>query len=172
MCNNGIWVRRRYCKQIPPPITACATKPTSLSSLSSKWQAKIRKGGDFTNSAFVEVEGYDQVLGAIKERVFETKNVGGIEELGVMAHIVSLRETWKVDEKFTVAIDSTDFGHVIGEVELEVECTKNDVADGETLREMDEEIETFMKKYAWAFPVDLKVVGKLSAYFHWIKQRK
>jgi thiamine-triphosphatase len=191
LSNHGIWVRRRWCKELPPTISttkACrntyatgmktcamtnAAKLTAGSTSSSKWQAKIRKGGDRTNSAFVEVEGYETVLTTIRNQIFELRYLGTIPELGVLAHIVSDREMWIVDNKFTVVIDSTNFDHIVGEVELEVNLnSKDSVEEAQTLKKMDAGIEAFMEEYAWAFPTEDKVVGKLTVYFEWLKNKQ
>lgn len=96
------------------------------------------------------------------------------------ARFVSYRDKFLVDDKFTVILDKTDFGHVVGEVELEKEVTVTVAGGGAIKKEeeqqvdgmavsqviagMDREIDKFMKRYEWAFPPG-KPVGKLSAYF-------
>jgi thiamine-triphosphatase len=170
LCGQGTYARLRHWRPSPRTINSFDQLPVTF------WQAKIRRAGNYTNSAFVEVEGHEEVLAAIKERVPRLQDIANVNELPVMAHIVSQREIWEVDHKFTVAIDSTDFGHIIGEVELEVQDLeigdKNDQAESLKLQKMDEEIAAFMKRYFWAFPVDGKVVGKLSAYFKWVGRRE
>lgn len=136
------------------------------------WQAKMRKGGDSINSSFEEVHDYDTVLNLLQTKFPPLKDVEEIEELDVLASIKCYRETWKMDEKFSVIIDTTDFGHVVVEVELEigVETTAQDekTDEAETIKNMDAEIKTFMQKQAWAFPTQGRVMGKLSAYFEWL----
>jgi thiamine-triphosphatase len=169
LSGHGIYARLRHWRPPHWTINSLDQFPVTV------WQAKIRRAGNYTNSAFMEVEGHEEVLAAIKERVPSFQDIAHVNELPVMAHIVSQRETWKVDNKFTVAIDSTDFGHVVGEVELEVqdlEIGSNEQAESLKLRKMDEEIAAFMSSYIWAFPVDGKVVGKLSAYFKWAGRRE
>jgi thiamine-triphosphatase len=91
----------------------------------------------------------------------------GLQQL---ARFTTFREMWKVNDKFEVVLDTTDFGHSVGEVELQktIEIDDDDessVARGKAITaDMDRQIEGFMKKYSWAFSTD-KPVGKLSAYF-------
>ncbi|KAA6412911.1 MAG: hypothetical protein FRX48_03904 [Lasallia pustulata] len=64
------------------------------------------------------------------------------------------RHTFIADEKFTVVLDSTDFGHSVGEVELLAEDADKAHAD----------IDAFLDRYAWFFNRS-KPKGKLTAYF-------
>lgn len=137
----------------------------------------MRKGGDRINSSFEEVHDYDTILNFLQTKFPHLKDVEKIEELDVLAHIKCCRETWKMDEKFSVVIDTTAFGHVVGEVELEVEANNEtgglesgdrDRGEAETIKNMDVEIKTFMQKHTWAFPIEGRVMGKLSAYFEWL----
>lgn len=165
LSNAGVWLRRR----------------------GDKWEAKIRVGGDFTNSAFEEITDVSDIsamLGKLVPGAALDPNkglMGGrIEEV---AKLVSQRKKFLVDEKFTVVLDETDFGHVVGEVELEREVSvtggEEDVTEAkgkiqdraQVIAEMDQEIDNFMKHYAWAFPPG-KPVGKLSAYFALKKERQ
>lgn len=91
-----------------------------------------------------------------------------------MAHFITFREAWKVDGKFNVVFDTTDFGHSVGEVELEepIVLYLGEAADRDETRisamrhavamEADAKIKEFMAHYSWAFPPG-KPVGKLSA---------
>ncbi|KAI9824973.1 MAG: hypothetical protein M1826_007225 [Phylliscum demangeonii] len=87
---------------------------------------------------------------------------------------------------FEIVLDTTDFGHVVGEIELVRMLERG--ADGEedeqeegeegeeeeslvarrhvALRQMNARLDAFMERHAWAFPPG-KPVGKLSAYFEW-----
>lgn len=163
LCKAGVWLRRR----------------------GDKWEAKIRVGGDFTNSAFEEVTNVKDISAMLARLVpgaaldpHDGLMGGRIEEV---AMLVSERNKFLVDEKFTVVLDKTDFGHVVGEVELERAVSaageKDDAGDqsehrkrAQMIAEMDQEIDEFMKQYVWAFPPG-RPVGKLSAYFA-LKQRQ
>lgn len=202
LCDNGIWVRQR--KQSLPKIDKTSFGDEKIcgsggiETLTEKrevsWQAKIRKGGDRVNSSFAEVHDYDSILDLLRCRFPSLADLKRIEDLGVLARITCLREMWRVDGKFNVVIDETDFGHVVGEVELEVEFDTGGMGSGNgneewrgglsglvggdrsgrneeaaLLKNMDTEIETFMRMYESAFPVEGRVVGKLTAYFEWLK---
>jgi thiamine-triphosphatase len=151
LSSHGIWVRQR----------------------NNTWQAKIRRGGDYINSQFEEVSGWeacrDVVANVFQSSSEDAKDTFG---LGPIARIRTERHEWEMNNKFQVVVDTTDFGHSVGEVELSRNIET--VMDGEdgfvvrdgTMARLNEEIEEFMKTYAWAFP-EGKVIGKLSAYFEW-----
>lgn len=63
-------------------------------------------------------------------------------------------------------LDTTDFGHSVGEVELQRIIGAQDSKDQNVASVMDAQIVAFMQYYAWAFPKG-DAVGKLSAYFTW-----
>lgn len=164
----GVWIRRRekfecgvrrfegYKRRDPREVS---------------WEAKVRVGGDFINSAFREVTDVHEIselLGRIvagsELDVHHGPRGGRVRE---MARFITDRTGYIVDEKFTVVIDVTDFGHTVGEVELERDAAKAS-CEGEdktlAIAAMDEDIDEFMRRFAWAFPAG-KPVGKLSAYF-------
>ncbi|TID18251.1 hypothetical protein E6O75_ATG06327 [Venturia nashicola] len=205
LCENGIWVRRRGESPININIDGEETLRKTIIGMAGEmedmkisWQAKVRKSGDRINSSFAEIHDSNEILRLLRSRFSSLANLERIEELDVLARIKCVRQMWRVDGKFNVVIDTTDFGHVVGEVELEVDTEKQEIGDGDgdggvgvsaaegfigaegsdrngeaqLLKNMDVEIETFMRKYLWAFPVGGKVVGKLSAYFKWLEADK
>ncbi|KFY03039.1 hypothetical protein V490_00333 [Pseudogymnoascus sp. VKM F-3557] len=132
------------------------------------WEAKIRSGGDFINSAFAEINGNNAVKEIIMHNLRGFANGADIEEiLKPCAKFATDRESWMIDGKFKVDVDKTDFGHTVGEVEL-TKTLKYVNKEEEKLKElkeqMDQEIKLFMQFYPQAFPVG-RPVGKLSAYF-------
>ncbi|KAI1950802.1 hypothetical protein LOZ53_000868 [Ophidiomyces ophidiicola] len=150
---NGIWVRRR----------------------DGRWQAKVRpdpKHSSFTNSQFEELTKPSEIAQMLRTRL----NIDAVpsmeQDFGLvqMARFTTYREMWKANKKFGIVVDQTDFGHVVGEVELEQEIQVDDNDETSLARrqsaivQMDEEIRIFMERYQWAFPLG-KPVGKLSAYF-------
>ncbi len=156
----GTWVRRR----------------------NGAWGAKIRRGGDYTNSRFEEVHGeavwaqVGAVLGEVSgEAPEEGEGVsnGGPNTFGLLttADFVTHRQTWVADDEFRIVLDTMDFGHAVGEVELQqtVLVPADDAAAAERLKqavmqEMDGQIVAFMRRYAWAFAAGTPA-GKLTAYF-------
>jgi thiamine-triphosphatase len=138
------------------------------------WEAKIRTGGDFINSAFTEIDGNNAVKEVIKQNLAVSADRLSIEEiLEPCAEFVTERESWMIDGRFKVDVDTTDFGHVVGEVELTRTLQYANGEHGEEEEEeekelkvkMDQEIKAFMQSYPQAFPAG-RPLGKLSAYFH------
>ncbi|KAE8381555.1 CYTH-like domain-containing protein [Aspergillus bertholletiae] len=146
LCSKGVWIRQR----------------------DGHWQAKIRRGGDYINSKFEELSAPDRIADYLEElmgvRNSATANFG----LTQMAAFTTTRESWKADQDFTVVQDVTDFGHTVGEVELECQLGHEGNSDSDSrtsqLAEMDARIATFMKRYSWAFAGGIPK-GKLTAYF-------
>ena len=147
LSSRGIWVRRR----------------------SDTWQAKVRRGGDFKNSRFQELSGIDDVSEVVLDHVPEAYvSIGRIRGLEEIARFITFRESWRVNDRFTVVIDEADFGHTVGEVELMHSMESAEGATGlngiSASEKLDVEIREFMRVHEWAFPTgDLS--GKLSAYF-------
>lgn len=54
-----------------------------------------------------------------------------------------------------MVLDTTDFGHRVGEVEMMAEDADNAHAN----------IDAFLKEYAWFFDTTTQPKGKLTAYF-------
>lgn len=167
LCREGIWLRQR----------------------NGTWQANVRQNNTWktkksesvdirANTQFEEITTKKDILRTIcstfsdkdSKDIDLTSNTFGLEQ---MARFTTFREMWKVDEKFEMVLDTADFGHSVGEVELQ-ETIEVDDGDGDavsTMRkqrrsmEMDSQIEAFMKRYPWAFFPSEKPMGKLSAYF-------
>ncbi|KAH6648118.1 CYTH-like domain-containing protein [Truncatella angustata] len=136
------------------------------------WEAKIRTGGNFINSAFREIGGDKAVTEVVQKSLTVTADGAGIEKLlEPCAEFITDRESWIIDGKFRVDVDTTDFGHTVGEVELTEVLQSASGEQGEeqeeekNLREkMNQEIKAFMQTYPPAFPTG-RPIGKLSAYF-------
>ncbi|SPQ23846.1 aea923be-eb16-4998-bfb9-11f02ef90806 [Thermothielavioides terrestris] len=86
-------------------------------------------------------EGGEKVVGVEEEVV---RDFG----LGKLAEFVTTREAWLVDGEFKVVRDRMDFGHEVGEVELQVEV-EGGIGEGEKavlMEEMDRRIVAFMRR--------------------------
>ncbi|KAL7930789.1 CYTH-like domain-containing protein [Trichoderma chlorosporum] len=149
LSSNGAWIRKR----------------------DGQWEAKIGKGGSYTNSRFEELNDVSDISTYIKRTTGiddqEARNFG----LDPIASFSTTRETWIADGEFNVVLDTMDFGHQVGEVELQKALTGEPTEEQkqEEIQLMDERVVDFMKKYAWAFsPGQPK--GKLTAYFE--RQRR
>lgn len=177
---QDIWLRARI------SYRECNDKPRT------SWQAKIRRGGTYTNSAFEEVEGSQAVQHVVQQFISDVKIpmesvldkmkldkdiVGGARStasssilgLDTVARFVTHRQRWRLDNDFEVCVDETDFGHVVGEVELVQELEHHNQKELEIQREeakgrLEANIQNFLDKYAWAFPKQ-EAVGKLASYF-------
>ncbi|KAK2745267.1 hypothetical protein FQN57_003962 [Myotisia sp. PD_48] len=153
---SGIWVRRR----------------------NGRWQAKIQTDHEnttFANTRFEELSEPSEILQAIRKVQHQVKYLPTTNHssdvkgsgLDMLARFTTFRDTWRVNDKFEVVLDRTDFKHFVGEVELletiEVDDERALVQRRDKTAAMDQDIETFMNTYQWAFP-RANVVGKLSAY--------
>jgi len=130
LSKQSVYVRRRrYIDHLRPAA--------------ENWEAKIRISGNFTRSAFQELQGFDAVARLVRERFPNhhhqnhqhalTPTISEIEEgearlgfdmLEVLAQFVTRRRQWLIIDRFCVVIDEADFGHVVGEVELTQESAR------------------------------------------------
>ena len=85
----------------------------------------------------------------LPDRAIQEKSLG----LDILAQFITTRQCYVADDRFSLMLDETNFGHSVGEVELEVEDS--------SLAHRD--IDAFLKKYSW-FCCGGPVEGKLSAY--------
>ncbi|KAI1609321.1 CYTH-like domain-containing protein [Exophiala viscosa] len=155
--NAGVWLRRR----------------------NKRWEAKLKVGGDYKYSQFQEVKGKTAIDAAIAKHLQGLISRTGPRHLDLplflgacriepVADIETMRDSWTADDEYTIVIDTTDFGHTVGEVELEhnhPELVQED-AKNDMLKQMDQKIAVFMQRYAWAFPSG-QCKGKLTAFFEW-----
>ncbi|KAK1238411.1 hypothetical protein MKX07_006557 [Trichoderma sp. CBMAI-0711] len=135
------------------------------------WEAKLKKGGSFLNSRFEELSSIEAISAYIRHHTgineSESRNFG----LEPIAVFTTTRNTWIADDEFRIVLDKMDFGHEVGEVELQktlLGVDGNEPTEQQKQAEMqlmDERIVDFMKTYAWAFT--LGATGKVTAYFEW-----
>ena len=135
------------------------------------WEAKVRGGGDYTNSMFEELTGTEPVrrcvMDAIGKKNCEKDHFG----LNPIATLSTDRQSWIADNEFKIVLDTMNFGHSVGEVELQEEVQFTATEDStieqqkrDKMKEMDKKIEVFMDRYSWAFRLGIPK-GKLTAYF-------
>ncbi|KAH7119871.1 hypothetical protein B0J11DRAFT_551941 [Dendryphion nanum] len=128
---------------------------SSLLSSASIW------GGNFINSSFEELSDFQN----ISRCIYEVTEVGSIEQdhfgLDRIVTLSTLRKAWLADGKFKIVLDTVDFGHTIGLVELDSSIEQQKQT---TMSTMDERIGRFMERYSWDF-CSGKPNGKLTAYF-------
>jgi thiamine-triphosphatase len=149
LINAGIWVRRR----------------------NGSWEAKVKRGGDFTNSMFEERAGPDLVQRCVQDVTGKEVSEKDFFGLDAIATLSTVRRSWIADGEFKIVFDTMNFGHTVGEVELEEDFHCSAAANAskehqirEKMTEMDKRIGVFMNKYHWAFRPGVPK-GKLMAYF-------
>ncbi|OAP62771.1 hypothetical protein AYL99_01998 [Fonsecaea erecta] len=131
----------------------------------AKWQMKIRRGGTYINSQFEEIEDPDVISAQVKSLTGLDWGMSKTFGLSYFASFTTCRQTWIADKEYNIVLDRTDFGHTVGEVELETETTVQDEDEARKLMlEMDNKLVEFLRHYHWAFSSDTPT-GKLSAYF-------
>ena len=136
------------------------------------WEAKVKRGGDFTNSMFEELSGPDLVRRCVQDvtgkEPSSEKDFFGLNPIAILS---TVRQSWIADGEFKIVFDAMSFGHTVGEVELQEDFHPSATANAlkeqeirEKMTEMDKRIEAFMNRYHWAFRPGVPK-GKLTAYF-------
>jgi hypothetical protein len=178
LARAGLWLRRRngvwgakMRRALPPTAAAAQQDP-------------------FARTTFEET-GDPQRIRELVQRAMGGGDIGtgfgtesGIPGFGLRetAQIVTARQAVRADGKFDVVFDACEFyrgasvgRHDVGEVEVEVEVTVRS-GGAEAAARAHAEIGAFMDFYAWLFrakvAVGKPVVGKLSAYFAWVKEQE
>lgn len=149
LSSNGIWLRQR----------------------DGLWQAKIRQGGNISNSKFEEITDLDEIARHVRALTGVKGNQNDFFGLEKLAAITTFRRSWLADDEFSIVLDRTDFGHTVGEVELQdsiqfearSQCAISGLKDAK-MNEMDNKIIHFMNCYSWAFGKE-SPKGKLTAFF-------
>jgi thiamine-triphosphatase len=149
LSSAGVWVRQR----------------------NGAWQGKVKRGGNFTNSRFEELSHPHQISECLKDITGVVSTEQDLFGLKRIAALSTTRKAWRADDEFTIVLDTTDFGHTVGEVELQQELSLEETRGAcieeqkqRIMQEMDERIAGFMEHYSWAFLSGLPI-GKLTAYF-------
>lgn len=153
LSNAGLWLRKRHLHR---DSSHPKTPPSPPRGPTPEWEAKQRKhGGSFLRSTFSETKDRSQILELVRTHIPDA-SLGFHNDFGLdaMAAFETHRLTFRADDKFTVVLDVTDFGHGVGEVELMAEDAGKAHA----------EIDAFFEEYAWFFDTS-KPKGKLTAYF-------
>jgi len=149
LISAGIWVRQR----------------------NGFWEAKVKRGGDYTNSMFEELIGTEPVRRCVMDVIGKEDCEKDHFGLDAIATLSTVRQSWIADNEFKIVLDNMNFGHTVGEVELQEEFQSTATATPsieqqkrEKMKEMDKRIEMFMDRYSWAFRLGVPK-GKLVAYF-------
>ncbi|KAI0838124.1 hypothetical protein F5Y06DRAFT_296666 [Hypoxylon sp. FL0890] len=183
----GLWVRQRTVSILPlNPDLATASDEDK-----GEWNAKLRLGGYYRNSQFVE---YDGKIKVSEEVLRITNSKVELEDLQVVSDLQTRRIEWEVmrladgtapPAKMTIivdevteagknVVDESSFNHTVGEVELFQEVVTDDKDDGEHEAYRKEiavqrmrELEEFMLASPDLFCINPSPIGKLSAYETW-----
>jgi thiamine-triphosphatase len=133
LANKGIWLRKR----------------------DQSWEAKINIRNSFVKAAYDEITSIPEIRGIVSKYVPCASTFCENQDFGLQAFcdFTTYRSTYVADKKFNVVLDTTDFGHVVGEVEM----MASDVDKAE--RDIDE----FFARYSWFFQGG-KPKGKIAAY--------
>lgn len=139
LCKNGLWVRKRQ---------PCGSV--------FKWEAKqLQTGSSFLRSTYEESEDPHQIQNMVGAHFPACPGPNHNFGLDVLCHFQTHRHSFLAENRFTVVLDATDFGHRVGEVEVMAED-----ADRAHFN-----IDAFLKEYAWFFDKTTEPKGKLTAYF-------
>lgn len=152
--DRGVWLRRR----------------------DNDWEMKVRTGGDLLNSSFQEITCPDEINQALRKYcihpIFSTSSSirvpskQGLSTLTPFARFTTTREAWTAQsdsgETVQLVVDTADFGHKVGEVEIAWDGVDPAVQEASRLK-MDQIIAAFMARHQWAFP-EGECKGKLTAY--------
>ncbi|KAF2766501.1 hypothetical protein EJ03DRAFT_176745 [Teratosphaeria nubilosa] len=187
LVGKDLWLRRRTEEVVAPQNYG---KISPLEVAGEEWEAKVRLGGNYTDSQFEEVKGKEaviDVLGKLAPGV-------SLDELAPFADLLTERQAWSVSNypigdmsivldsvtqvsDKTPSSDTSAFCHGVGEVELMAEVVGggNEAkhmgrkkAQAEVLRaRLDEFIEANAELFPAKYGGGGKVAGKLSAYLEW-----
>ncbi|KAF3933690.1 Thiamine-triphosphatase [Dactylella cylindrospora] len=140
---NGIWELKQFHRGIR------SSEPTVCQQFSGRRDVKTALRGLGINVPIRR----SQVSGPNADLIFETFG------LMPLMQFATARRLYRVDERFSVVLDTTDFGHSVGEVGFAARNEDEERSDGE--------IEEFMRRYEWFFGEGSGkgVKGKRGAYW-------
>lgn len=115
----------------------------------SHWESKIRQAGNYDQSQFKEVRDHEMIRQQVASLTGISKPASVAFGLQQIVDIATFRESWLADDRFKIVLDQTDFGHTVGEVELEVHIKTDDAHKSKEICEkLDQDIIEFMHKYS------------------------
>jgi thiamine-triphosphatase len=133
LASKGIWIRKR----------------------DQSWEAKINLRNSFVKAAYDEVSSIPEIRSLVSKHVPGPGSTDEQANFGLQAFcdFTTYRSNYVADKEFNVVLDTTDFGHAVGEVEI----MASDVEKAE--RDIDE----FFARYPWFFQRG-SPKGKIAAY--------
>ena len=120
---------------------------------------------------FEELSGPDLVRRCVQDVTRKEAREKDFFGLDAIATLSTVRQSWIADGEFKIVFDAMNFGHTVGEVELQEDFHFSETANAskehqmrEKVTDMDKRIGVFMDRYCWAFRPGVPK-GKLMAYF-------
>ena len=164
LTSNDIWLRQRDDKwecKTPVNLTASMDSYDELKDINAikefldkelnKYQ-EIKKLSHQSSNIPYEYKGF-------KEFLFNNYN------LTPFCTISTQRHSYLLNKTFTMDLDTADFGHTVGEIELIVESQ-------DKIQDAEKRIALFMKEHDWFFETEGVVMGKLTAYISRFNQKQ
>lgn len=145
-------------------IYSLTTKNVWLRKRDSKFEMKVPLPSTKTNNklldCFKELNSEDEILQYLGIQKTNKSTEEILEEFGykIFAKFTTERTTYQ-QGKFKIDLDSADFGYCVGEIEVMVENTE------ENIRNASQEIEQFAKRYNLQL-YNRTMRGKLLEYIH------
>ena len=186
LVSKGIWIRRRRSRV----IEGDEMHRTPTVEWSTEWSAKVRIGGDYTDSQFLEIQGKPEVDSLVAQHLQSAIT----DDLDTTAELETHRKAWMVKEiperaanskgKISIVLDTvtspeevihapSQFLHHIGDVEMSCEVTGgNTMGYHEVVRQrvaegMRKTIDEFMVRHGVLFQTSPKPKDKPSVYSEW-----
>ena len=187
--STGIWIRRRSSISLRSADIPFATPECAIET----WEAKVRLGGNSTDSQFPELEDEESIRALLRQHSPDTPP----EELEITADFETQRKSWLVQEEKetksggmveiridldeasttnTGADSAASFNHEVGELEMVQEivadggCKASDSVVQIKTEELRRLLDEFMSRNSSLFPGSPKPRGKLGAYFEWKRE--
>lgn len=191
LSSKGIWVRKRTELDIGGGMAFVGDPSrTTIATSTAKWEAKIRLGGDYSNSEFEEMTGEAEVRKAVEQYL-------SWNDLAQTVVLSTLRKTWTaidvvsaeagqatgealvVVDKISSVITREETGkemeysYSIGELEitrdidLSGEVEADQAKKAETTAKMGSQLEKWMERHGELFPTSPSPLGKLTAFYAW-----
>jgi thiamine-triphosphatase len=189
LARAGLWLRKR-------DNVWGAKMRRAIAGAKGKGKNEGEGEGQFTRTTFEETRDLGRISDLVSGTLVasgEGQRYGGdaAGAFGLVeaARIITTRRAFRADGRFNVVFDRCEFvapagavrvgmvdeaeaergEHHVGEVELEIEVLDKGGKEERSADKAHVEIAEFMDRYAWLFRAAGPGVGKLSAYFEWVR---
>ena len=181
---GGIWLRTRDrgvtfpgsnltdTVNWPDPGSISKTLASTMSKATSQLEWELKQttvsSAGYKAAGYHELKTVPEITKLLSKYLHTTHLAQGPEKkfgLEVYCKYITERIEFTADKKFTVALDKTDFGHDVGEVEVLAEIKPGPEGQKEE-KEVLQEIEKWMDMYKWLFKSGKgEPKGKMTVYF-------